>query len=232
MNNKALLFAGGWPAKRKRMLEEIGKALRDTGASSPNIAYIGTASQDDEEFFDNLKKLLLSAGAGSVEMVHLAGMDVDVEKAKTILSESDGIFISGGEVEDGMYWLAFHELKEFLKSLFDNGKLFIGISAGTIMMGAYWARWIEPEDKIPSERFSCLGFVPIVFDTHGEKEGWPDMKKVMALMPENSVGYGLPSNCFIKADSKGNMDIIDGEPIKFTNCGKKGVIIYEKGDIS
>jgi cyanophycinase-like exopeptidase len=149
--------------------------------------------------------LLFRAGAETVDFVRLARDIIDADSAGETLSRADVIFFSGGEVEDGMDWINKHRLAGLLKDLYLNGRQFIGISAGAIMIGSHWVKWRIPENDDTAELFDCLGLVPEIFDTHAEDEDWVELKAALRLRGEGALGYGLPRGGVISADSRGNL---------------------------
>ena len=211
----AVLLAGGRPANVAEMARMISRAFG--AVQKPEIAYIGAANGDSIVFYKMMKSLLMRAGAGKVVFVRLAKEKINIAEVKNILSSSDVVFLSGGEVEDGINWLKKHRLDEFLKELYDDNKQFVGVSAGSIMLGSHWVRWEDPKDDETSELFDCLGIVPEVFDTHAEDEDWVELKTVLRLMGDGARGYGLPSGCMISADSSGARMNMEKEYLTFEN---------------
>lgn len=118
-----------------------------------------------------------------------------------------------------MMWLVRHGLDSFLKELYSNGKLFFGLSAGSIMMGTHWVRWDDPDDDDTASLFDCLGFVPTVFDTHAEDEDWKELKTALRLLGPGAKGYGIPSGGVISADGTGKLTNLQKEPLLFMNAG-------------
>ena len=215
----AVLLAGGRPRDPKAMEAMLSFAFR--GLEKPQVAYIGTANGDNPVFFRMMKSLLISAGAKKVVFIHLAKDKADLDTARNVLSGSDVVFLSGGEVEDGMRWLTRHGLVNFLKDLYINGKRFAGVSAGVIMMGTHWVHWDVEGDDSTSRLFDCLGIIPLLFDTHGEDENWVELKAALKLLGNNSRGYGLPRECMITADSRGNLVNMNKEYLVFVNEDEK-----------
>ena len=210
----AMLLSGGQPMNADMMSCLMAPTLARN--PKPNIAYIGAANGDRLAFFGMIKPLLLQGGARSVTFVKLARDSVDLSEARGTLSASDAVFISGGEVEDGMNWLKKHGLTEFLGNLYAEGKPFLCTSAGTIMMGERWVRWDDPEDDDTAELFDCLGVIPCVFDTHAEDEDWIELKTVLRLMGDGARGYGIPKGGIISADSSGALHALRQKLLTFT----------------
>ena len=210
------LCSGGPNANRQIMQEGFRMALAATGKEHPAVAYVGTASLDSRSFFNSLAAMISAAGASAVEMAPIAKRP-DRICAEKILNKADAIFLSGGEVEDGMVWLKKAGLDTVLAGLFDEGKIFFGISAGCIMMGQHWVHWDSEGDDDTAGLFDCLGFVPFTFDAHGEDEDWTELKCALRLLGDGSVGYGLSDGGFFTADREGSFVCINNEPQIYVN---------------
>ncbi len=202
---RAYLIAGGRPLSPAAMVSALAAALRECGVKKPRVAYVGAASQDSWAFYQSMKMMLVKAGAGEVEMLKLAGKHPEPLEAAEYLKSADAVFISGGEVEDGMEVLARFGIDSLMRDLFANGTLFFGVSAGSIMMGDHWVRWRDPDDDDTAELFDCLGLVPATFDTHAEDEDWKELKACLRLMGPGAKGYGIPGGGMISGDSSGHL---------------------------
>ena len=213
--NPALLLAGGRPIDAGIYAAALSPFLAAT--PKPVAAYIGAANGDNPAFYALMKSMLLRAGVSKVVFVRLARKKIDAGAVKAALAFADLIFISGGEVEDGMNWLNRHGLTAFLKSLYREGKQFLCVSAGTIMMGARWVRWDDPGNDDTAELFDCLGIIPVVFDTHAEDEDWIELKTVLRLTGDGARGYGIPRGGAIRADSKGTLVNLKESYLTFIN---------------
>lgn len=212
----AVFIAGGRPRDLQAMTRMMSQAF---GMEKPKVAYTGTANGDNPVFFHMMKTMLKGAGAAKVDFVKLAVKKPDIEAAKKKFAEADVIFISGGEVEDGMNWLVKCGLTGFLKELYSSGKRFLGVSAGVIMMGSHWVHWDVPESDDTASLIDCLGFTPRLFDVHGEDEDWKELKTALRLLGKGAKGYALPSGCMISADSGGNLVNLEKEYIVYRNDG-------------
>ena len=85
------------------------------------------------------------------------------------------------------------KILSFLRELYESGTPFIGLSAGSIMLAREWIVWDDPNDDATSSVFPCMGFADVRCDTHGEGEGWEELRALMLRSPEGSVGYGIPT---------------------------------------
>jgi len=213
--NPAILLAGGKPKSISLMAAMMSRGFG--GMQKPQVAYIGTATNDNPVFFRMMKSFLVKAGAGKVTLLRIANKKPDLDNIRKILSDSDIVFLSGGEVEDGMSWLKKHGLVSVLRELYKAGKRFMGVSAGVIMMGTHWVHWDVEGDDSTSKLFDCLGIIPVLFDVHGEDEDWVELKAALKLLGNGSRAYGLPRDCMISADSSGALINLEKEYLVFQN---------------
>ena len=204
------LLAGGRRDNRRTPDPLIQAVLKETGVSFPSVAYVGTASGDDAGFFQRISSFLLEAGAGKVAHAVIGPEGSDLEKAKRILSSADAVFISGGGVEEGMCVLNRKHMTEFLRELYESGKFFFGISAGSIMLANKWVRWPNPHADSCVELFPCLGFAPIICDTHDELDGWEELKVALSLTEVGTKGYGIVSGTAIKVYPDARVEAFGG----------------------
>ena len=203
------LMAGGDFRKPAAMIARMRAILTEAGKEHPDVAYIGTASNDDASFFSYAADLIRQAGAGSVTLAKLAGRKADAPKAASLLGTVDAVFISGGDVEEGMLRLNHHRMVPFIRQAFDRGALLFGISAGSIMLGTQWIRWENPDDDSSAELFDCIGIAPVVCDTHAEKDDWEELKAAVNLRGTGGRGYGIPSGGTLRISPDGTVAALD-----------------------
>ena len=210
------LIAGGQRMRKRRGPDPLLQAaILQTGVKRPMTAYVGTASGDDDAFRFWFTRLLQKAGAGEVTLAPLCGGRGDPEKAKTVLVASDLVFISGGDVEEGMKVLEQREMTGFLRRLYRSGKLFLGVSAGSIMLTRKWVRWSDAHNDASTELFPCLGIAPVLCDTHGEGDDWEELKALLALSPVGAMGYGIASGSAIRVEPDRTISALGGEVARF-----------------
>jgi peptidase E len=111
------LIAGGPQSKNNKAI--LAEVLASCKKKAPDVAYIGTASDDNKVFFLMLKPIIMAAGAGSVTLVPIVRR-FDSDKTRNILLACDIVFISGGDVDMGMKYLHERKLVPFLKVLYDR----------------------------------------------------------------------------------------------------------------
>ena len=214
------LLAGGGGSLRKGGDPLLTRVLTSCGVPHPSIAYIGTASGDSQRFFSMLSHHLRRCGAGHITLAPLARKRVKLEKTRTILESADMIFVSGGDVEAGMEVLEERQILPFLRELFERGKPFFSSSAGSIMLAWQWVRWEDPDDDETASIFPCMGFAPIVCDTHGEAEGWEELCTLLRLTPEGTLGYGIPAGAGVCVYPDGTLEALGAPTHCYVNrCG-------------
>ncbi len=206
------LLAGGPGSIRKGRDPLLTRALESCCVRHPSIAYVGAASGDNRSFFSMISGYLRRCGAGRITLAPLAGKRSKFEKTRAVFESADMVFISGGDVEVGMEVLEDRQILPYLRELFERGKPFFGSSAGSIMLGRQWVRWEDPEDDGTANLFPCMGLAPIVCDTHGEGEGWEELRALLRLMPEGTLGYGIPTGAGLCVSPDGTLEAL-GAPV-------------------
>ncbi len=210
------LLAGGRQRTGTTQDTLIRRILTENLKPSPRIAYVGAANGDDTTFFNRVASLLKEAGAGEVAHAQIALSDSDLEAARRSLASADAIFVSGGDVDLGMQVLKEKNMIEALRKLYEDGKLFFGSSAGSIMLAKQWIRWRSPDDDSSAELFPCLGFAPILCDTHGEEDKWEELQAALKLSKNGEVGYGIISGRAIRVSLRGEVEALGGAINRFT----------------
>ncbi len=221
------LLAGGRHSRGKKPDTLLQAVFQTYGIKNPTVAYSGTASGDDRNFFGWIATELTESGADKVVHAVIASPRADLKKAKTILESADIVFISGGDVEAGMEILQEKNMLDFLTGLYRQGKPFFGISAGSIMLADKWVRWLDPHDDDSAELFPCLGFAPIICDTHDEQGGWEELQAALMLEKEGFKGYGLASGSGVKVILEGNVTLLGGTVYQYVRRGNKVVRIED-----
>jgi dipeptidase E len=206
------LFAGGLRNDPTTLLQLYRTVFTESGVTAPSIAYIGTANRDVDRSYQRAAERLKNAGASTVTHALLYADTADIEKAQTILNSADLIFVSGGDVAEGMRVLNEKKMIPFLHRLHEEGKPFFGISAGSIMLSKQWVRWSDPNDDSTATLFPCLGFAPILCDTHGEDDDWEELQITLKLTQDDHEGYGIVSGAAIKVYPNGTVEAL-GHPI-------------------
>jgi peptidase E len=222
MTNKqpVYLFAGGRGKAIFSSFAEMGKVIRELGKKRPVIAVVGVASlKDNPLIFILMAALIKSKCKCRVQRVVIAHPKADIAKAKALLQRADVIFMSGGDAEEGMRILKEKKMDSFIRDRAKEGKLILGMSAGTIMMSQEWVGWRDPDDDTTAGLYSCLGLAPVICDTHAEGDDWVELKVALQLKPEGAVGYGIPSGAYLKAYPDGRVEAQAGAVARFCKSG-------------
>jgi peptidase E len=196
------LLAGGRESRSRGKDPLLAGIFSLIGLERPSLAYVGAASNDNRVFFMWIAAMLKKAGAGDVRLAALASRRADAAKARSLLERSDVIFVSGGDVELGMNVLERTGTAKLLMELYQAGRPFIGVSAGSIMLARSWVRWPDPGNDAAAETFPCLGMAPLLCDTHAEKEDWEELKALLRLAAPQT-GYGIPSGAALRVRAGG-----------------------------
>ena len=188
------LLGGGPGADRSNLRRVLRLAFAETGQPAPDIAYVGAASGDDRGFFRMIAGYLRAAGSGEVRLAPMAGRGADLDEARDALTSAALVFISGGDVEEGVRVLQTQRMMPLLTRLHKSGVPFLGVSAGSIMLARQWVRWRDDDDDSTAEAFACLGFAPVLCDAHGEEDDWHELKMLLRVVGNDAVGYGIPTD--------------------------------------
>lgn len=203
----------------------LQKALQLAGTVRPSVAYVGAASGDNAMFRTMIARQLRKAGAGDVNLAPLCGSRADPRKAMRVIENCHIVFISGGDVEAGMNVLGEKGVIDFLRDQYQEGKPFFGLSAGSIMLSNSWVRWSDSDDDSSAELFPCLGIARIYCDTHGEEDGWEELKVLAQLVPAASVSYGIASGTALTVNPDASVRALGGEVHRFARKGKSVIQI-------
>jgi len=200
------LLAGGRGRKILTTISNVRNIIKGINKVKPGIAYVGVASLKDNWLIYFIISILIKAGCDCrLTRILIAPKNADLNRAREMLQSADAIFISGGDVEVGMQVLKEKNMVGFFRDLAKKNKLFIGVSAGSIIIAKEWVRWRNPNDDSTAELFPCLGLVPIICDTHAE-EDWEELKIALQLKGAGTCGYGIASGTYLKVYPDGRLE--------------------------
>lgn len=222
------LLAGGRPRNGQAFNPLLQAVFQESGKEHPTIAYVGAASEENKAFYLMMAAMLKGVGAGKIRHAVLASPKADIKKAREILESADIVYISGGDVEQGMQVVQEKNVAEYLVGLYKQGKPFFGVSAGSIMLAKEWIRWRDPDDDATAEIFPCLGLAPVICDTHGEQDRWEELQALLALEKDGTTGYGIVSGTAIKVFPDGKIEALGGAIHQYTKHNGK---VERIGDI-
>ena len=141
---------------------------------------------------------------------------------RAIVERADVIFVSGGDPVAGAELFTSSGADAWLREARERGTALGGVSAGSMMLCAFWASWPdEPDASAPFDGGAlvpCTGVVPnLVIDCHAEEEGWSELKIVRQMLLAKgggSVGVrtiGVPSGGAGVVDADGRLEDV-GRP--------------------
>jgi peptidase E len=187
-------LTGGGPGAVLALRRHFKTALEALAAPRPLVAYVGAASGDNGGFFTMIRTALSLGERARIRMAKLASPRAAASAARTLLEDSDLVFVSGGDVEHGMNVLRERDMVKTLCSLASEGKPMFGISAGSLMLAKDWVRF-PTDDDASAELFPCLGIAPLHVDAHAEADDWHELRVLVSLLGRRGdpepLGYGL-----------------------------------------
>jgi len=146
-------------------------------------------------------------------------------EARAVLERADLVFLGGGDPVEGARLLVAAGADAWLRDAHARGVPCMGVSAGAILLGAWWASW---PDSPPAgaaheggELVRCTGAVPdLVVDCHAEEDDWNELRIVRAMLRDR-LGegavlprfLGLPSGTGIIVSPGGPYRSVGGEPV-------------------
>ncbi len=155
-------------------------------------------------------------------------------EAGAIVAWADVVFVSGGDPVLGARRFARAGADAWLRDARAQGTPCLGISAGSILLGAWWAEWPDhPPPKAPhdgGELVRCAGVVPdVVVDCHAEADDWSELRLVRAMLHDRAASaslsgsgappavrfFGLPTGGGIVVRGDGTTRAVGGPPVLF-----------------
>ena len=217
------LLAGGRPPVRKEQDSLVQAVFNESGKSAPVIGYIGTATGDDTRFRGFMEREFKNLKVTRADHAIISPPKADLARAKEVLRNADVIFMGGGDPEEGVRVLREKKMDDFVRQMYREGKVFYGVSAGSIMLAKKWVRWPDPDDDDSAELYDCLDIAPVVCDTHDEAAGFEELQAAVKLEKSGVIGYGLVSNTGIKVYPGGRVEAIGGPVWQFVKKAGKVV---------
>jgi len=203
------LIAGKFGSRHFGTKPYLGDAVRLTGRDKPVALYIGAANGDDRHFGSALSALLKGAGIRKVVWPKLSKHKKNAATAaRAALDDTHLVFVGGGDVEAGVDALREADLVGELHGAAKRGVVFVGMSAGAIMLGERWIRWPrEGAGDDEAATYECLGIAPSSLDTHGEGDGWGETQSFAAVrareLGKKARAYGVPSGAALVIGTDG-----------------------------
>lgn len=132
------------------------------------LAFIPTAGYPEvkQEYVDEAKE-------GSSKMgfnFEIVDLREDPQSVKERLEKADVIFVNGGNTFYLLHWVRESSFDKYIGDLLDQGKVYVGVSAGSTIMGpniesSGWGQ--EPDENVVHLKdLSGLNFVPFAVYPH------------------------------------------------------------------
>lgn len=177
---KTLLLTSAGMEIKEEILNVLPKP-----ANQIKLAHIITASkvQKDTSYVDKDVDLMRELGF-SVANVYLEGKNE--KELRELLPSFDVVYVQGGNTFYLLKWVKDSGFDTVIKEFVGEGKLYIGVSAGSIIAGpdieiAGW-KGLDP-NEVGLEDFSGLGFVPFCIFPHYKPEHSSFLKEEIAKYP-------------------------------------------------
>ena len=143
------------------------------------------------------------------------------DEARAIVDRADLVFVSGGDPSLGARLLDASGASAWLREAHARGAAMVGVSAGSIMLGAWWADWPEDEAGDQDEQLvrtklvAGIGAVAgHVFDTHNEEDDWDELRLVARICSREGLSarfVGIPTGGALVFHGDGSMETV-GRP--------------------
>jgi hypothetical protein len=147
-------------------------------------------------------------------------------EARAVVEDADVIFFGGGDPVAGARVLVDAGADVWVREARARGAACVGVSAGAMMLCAWWAEW--PDDPYPGaphdggELISCTRVVDdLVVDCHAEGDGWSELELVHGMLRDRLDAdaplprlLGLPTGTGIVVGPDGAIEAVGGSPFR------------------
>ena len=203
----------------ERILRTVVASALATAATPARVAVSYAAVAGSKRGVAHLQRGTQAMFPGSVVTRFAVAGETDAmpeSQARRIIDDSDLIFLSGGDPALGAKVLAAAGAADWLRRARARGAALVGVSAGSIMLGAWWAEWPEDEGDAAGTLVSCTAVVPdLVVDCHDEQSDWEELRLVARLLEEQGETprlYGIPAGGALVIDAEGRVAVEGSRP--------------------
>jgi cyanophycinase-like exopeptidase len=144
------------------------------------------------------------------------------EEARAVVERADLVFVSGGDPSLGARLLDEGGASAWIRDAHARGAATMGVSAGSIALGAWWADWADDESGDEAAQLARTNLVAgvgvvasHVFDTHNEEDDWDELRivaKLCALRGKAARFVGIPTGGALIFRGDGSMETVGKEP--------------------
>lgn len=165
-----LLTSGGLSTDKikEQFLEMVGKDPEDS-----SVAFINNAADLDPNPW------YVRSDVKQLEDLKFKVQEIDLKEYSQqslydLLSTFDVIWVSGGNTFYLLYWVRKSGFNKVIKQLLDEGTVYVGVSAGSIIMGntietSGWKGWDDPT-VVDLENFDGLKLVDLSIFAHYDSQ--------------------------------------------------------------
>jgi cyanophycinase-like exopeptidase len=181
MSGKVYLLGSSHGATLREALRRVGTEAKKPQRIAMSFAALQHTPTDALKQGLSLANLL--GVPAMAERFSVAGEDdaTPPEEARAVLDRADIVFFGGGDPVLAADRLVKAGADEWLRAARERGVTFIGLSAGSIALGAHWASW--PEGGGEAALVPCVGVLPnVVVDCHSEEDDWDELRTVQKLL--------------------------------------------------
>ena len=204
----------------RRALDEAARGA-DRTALRVAVSYAPVAGDPGGLKFMSASIRRLFVGA-TVERFRVAGEEQGDAGARAIVDRADLVFVSGGDPTLGARILDESGASAWLREANARGVAMMGVSAGSIALGAWWADWHEDESGDEEDHLARTGLVRgigavpgHVFDTHNEEDDWDELRlvaKLCARRGETARFVGIPTGGALVFRGDGSIETVGHAP--------------------
>lgn len=214
-------------SSRESFAPMVARALRDLGSAAPRVAVSYAAVADSPDAARSMAALFERSFEGAtVERFTLPGEPgaMPEREAQAVIARADIIFLGGGDPVLGARILTASGADAWLREARARGASLLGVSAGSMMLCAYWASW--PDDPPADAPFHgaslvrCAAVVDdLVVDCHAEEDDWNELVLIADLL--RASGHkprlrGLPTGSGVVVGAGGALEIVGDVPFEIS----------------
>ncbi len=211
------------------MIDTALGALLAQGKRPLNVAVSYAAIAENQDALDFMGKRLPALFESSVPGTVVTRFVLpgepgagDLEGARRIVESADFIFLGGGDPVTGARIFRESGADAWLRAARLRGTSLGGVSAGAILLGAWWATWPVAETDAPfagGELVPCAQVVSdLVLDCHDEEGEWSELRMVAAMLDDRGESvrvFGIPSGGGVVVLPSGELEIVGEDPVRF-----------------